>query len=239
MAGLTAFKRRRCRTALCLAIAAAAGGWAQDRAKVSNPRGDSMKNVHWLGSAGIKITGSKVVYVDPFKITGGETADLILITHDHFDHLSADDIAKIRGPKTAFVCPASVSAGLGAGVKSVKPGDRITVEGIEIEAVPMYTIGKPFHPKQKQYTGYVFGLDGTRYYHAGDTDLIPEMKSIRADVVFLPVGGTYTMNAQEAADACVSLRPKLAVPIHPLDSPKCLQEFKRLAPCPVEVLQKE
>ena len=198
-----------------------------------------MKNVHWLGTAGIKITGSKVVYVDPYRIAGGETADLILITHDHFDHLSEDDIAKIRGPKTVLVCPASVSADLGDPVKRVKPGDRIAVEGVEIEAVPMYTIGKPFHPKQKQYTGYVFTMDGMRYYHAGDTDLIPEMKSIRADVAFLPVGGTYTMNAREAADACAWLQPKTAVPIHPLDSPKCLQEFKRLAPCPVEVLEKE
>lgn len=172
-----------------------------------------IQNIHWLGHSGFKITGSKIVYIDPYQIDETETADLILITHEHYDHFSRKDMAKILGPETVVVIPASVAASFPK-QKSVKPGDVIEIEGIRIEAVPAYNPDKPFHPKSKQWVGYVVTLDGTRYYHAGDTDHIPEMKTINTDIALLPVGGTYTMSAEEAAEAVKDIHPKMAVPMH-------------------------
>lgn len=198
--------------------------------------------IHWTGHAGIRIAGSKIVYVDPYDLSGGEIADLILITHDHYDHFSPDDIRKIQGPKTTVVMPASSAEVLSGNVKTVHPGDRITVDGVPIEAVPMYNIGKRFHPKEKNYTAYVFTLDGTTYFHAGDSDLTPELKAVRADVVFLPVSGTYCMNPKEAAEACGFIKPKAAMPIHwgsVVGSSDDAKNFKRLATCDVVILPKE
>ena len=201
-----------------------------------------LEKVHWLGHASVKITGEKVVYIDPFQIEGGETADIILITHDHYDHLSKDDIRKIQGEETVIVVPVSSAEAVKGNVKTVSPGDTVTVEGVEIRAVPAYNVGKQFHPKEKKYVGYVFKLNDIIYYHAGDTDVIPEMKSIRADVAFLPVGGTYTMNAEEAARAVKDIQPKVAVPIHwgsIVGSKKDAEKFKSLCDCEVRILERE
>ncbi len=201
-----------------------------------------LENVHWLGHSSIKITGEKVVYIDPFQIEGGETADLILITHDHFDHLSLEDIRKIRGDKTVVVVPISAAGNVTGDVKTVSPGDTLTVEGVEIRAVPAYNIGKRFHPREKKYVGYVLKLNDITYYHAGDTDHVPEMKEIQTDVAFLPVGGTYTMNAEEAAKAVGDIQPKVAVPIHwgsIVGSEKDAKKFESLCGCEVRVLKQE
>jgi L-ascorbate metabolism protein UlaG (beta-lactamase superfamily) len=199
-----------------------------------------MEQVHWLGHAGIKITGSRTVYVDPYLIAGRQTADLILITHDHYDHLSREDIKKIHGDETVIVVPKSMGSRLPGHVEEVSPGDTLTLQGVKIQVVPSYNIGKPFHPKEKRNVGYVFTLDKIAYYHAGDTDRIPEMKSIRADVAFLPVGGTYTMSAAEAAAAAADIEPKVAVPIHwgsVTGSSQDAQDFKRLGKCEVRILE--
>ena len=201
-----------------------------------------LENVHWLGHACFKITGEKIIYIDPYQITGGETADIILITHDHYDHLSIEDIEKIRGEKTVVVVPASAGDAIKGNLRKVNPGDTLTIEGVEIQAVPAYNIGKEFHPREKNYVGYVFKVGGVSYYHAGDTDYIPEMKSIHTDVVFLPVGGTYTMNAEEAAKATEDIKPKIAVPMHwgtIVGSEKDAEKFKNLCSCEVRILEKE
>jgi L-ascorbate metabolism protein UlaG (beta-lactamase superfamily) len=217
--------------------------WITALAKNPNPKqGDAMlKSVHWLGHAAVQIKGSRVVYVDPFHIRTKETADLILITHDHYDHLSIQDIQKIQGPKTVIVAPAS-AAGLSGTVRRMNPGDSIDVEGVHIRAVPAYNIDKPFHPRKKGNVGYVFTVDGVTYYHAGDTDFIPEMEDIRADVVFLPVGGTYTMGPEEAAKAAEAIGPKIAVPIHwgsVVGTQEDAKAFERLCRCPVKILTPE
>lgn len=173
-----------------------------------------LSHVSWLGHAGIKITGSQVVYVDPYHIRSAEPADLILITHAHYDHFSLEDIQKIRGVGTVFVSPFDPPSSFDQNSYQVAVGDQIDINGVKIKTVPSYNIDKAYHPRHLGNVGYVFELDGTTYYHAGDTDFIPEMKSIRADVVFLPVGGTFTMTPHEAVQAVEAIGPRVAVPIH-------------------------
>ena len=155
-----------------------------------------LEKIHWLGHATIKINGTKTIYVDPYELSeDAEKADIILITHNHYDHLSVEDIKKISNERTVVVIPASLLVSLKNLVNKVDIGQTISVKGVQIKAVPAYNIVKSFHPRSQGYVGYVFTLDGIIYYHAGDTDHIPEMRGIDADVVFLPVGGTYTMKS--------------------------------------------
>ncbi len=201
-----------------------------------------LENVHWLGHASIKITGKKVVYIDPYQIAGGEKADIILITHDHYDHLSMEDIEKIRSNETVIVVPASASEAIEGEVKTMNPGDRLNLEDVEIQAVPAYNIDKQFHPREASHLGYIVKIDGVAYYHAGDTDFIPEMDGIDADVAFLPVGGTYTMNAEEAARAAKALGIKIVVPIHwgaIVGSQTDAEQFGQMCDCDVRILPKE
>lgn len=165
------------------------------------------------------IVMGKNVWIDPFQITVTEPkADVLFITHAHGDHLSVADMSKIVTANTIVVGPPDciASAPVPENKKmAVAPGQTITVEGIEVEVVPAYNIGKPFHPRENNWVGYVLQVGDHRVYHAGDIDRIPELKNIHADVAFVPVGGTYTMNAAEAAAAVSEdLKPKLAVPIH-------------------------
>lgn len=173
-----------------------------------------MKNVRWLGHAGVLVRGSVSVAVDPYDVRHPEPVDVILITHDHYDHCSPEDITALLKPGGRVVVPHGVDMPLEIETTALRIGDLVTLDGVEIGVEPAYNIGKPYHPKEKGYVGYVFTVDGVSYYHAGDTDRIPEMKSIIADVAFLPVGGTYTMTAHEAAEAASDMAVKTAVPIH-------------------------
>jgi L-ascorbate metabolism protein UlaG (beta-lactamase superfamily) len=225
----------------------AAAGWTGNISKQEVTA--MMEHVHWLGHAGILIAGSKsVVVVDPYEIDGIEklcgrkTADVILITHDHEDHLSKADIEKISGKNTVLVVPKGCETGLKGNVRTVTPGTGITVGGVEVETVPSYNIGKRFHPREKGYVGYLFRVDGIRFFHAGDCDAVPEMKSVSADVIFLPVGGTYTMTAAEAAGLANVIKPKIAVPIHwgsIVGSLADAEIFKKLCTCEVQILKHE
>lgn len=173
-----------------------------------------VKNIHWLGHDTFKVTGEKVIYTDPFKIRKQDAADIILVTHEHYDHCSPEDIRKISGPKTVIVAPADCAAKLKGTIKTVRPGDVVEVSGITIEAVPSYNTNKQFHTKDKGWVGYIFTISGQRIYIAGDTDYIPEMKTFRADIALLPVSGTYVMTAEEAVQAALDIMPKIAIPMH-------------------------
>lgn len=192
-----------------------------------------LENMEWLGHDAFKIeSGGKVVYTDPFKLSGGlPKADLILITHEHYDHCSPEDVLKIAGNDTVIVAPGNCEGKLKGKVRNVKPGDRLTEQGVAIEVVPAYNTNKAFHPKTNGWVGYIFTVGGQRIYIAGDTDYIPEMKDIRCDIALLPVSGTYVMTAEEAAKAADDIKPKVAVPMHYasiVGSDKDAETFKKL-----------
>ncbi len=188
-----------------LPISAMAGGKGVDT---------MVKDIHWLGHDTFKIVGEKVVYTDPFKIKKKDSADIILITHEHFDHCSPEDVKAIQCPKTMIVATSDCAKKLSGKVKIVKPGDKINVEGIDIEVVPSYNTNKQFHTKDKGWVGYIFVVKGQRIYIAGDTDYIPEMKNFKVDIALLPVSGTYVMTADEAIKAALDIKPKIAIPMH-------------------------
>ncbi|GAB6094677.1 MBL fold metallo-hydrolase [Desulfatiferula olefinivorans] len=170
--------------------------------------------VEWLGHSSFRILGDPVIYIDPYGIEPGPPADLILISHSHYDHLSPEDVKKIQKKETVIVTEKSGAKKLSGDVRVVAPGDTLTVCGVTVEAVPAYNIGKTFHPKKNGWLGFVIDIRGERIYHTGDSDLIPEMKAIRADIALLPVSGTYVMTAQEAVDAALLIKPSVAVPMH-------------------------
>lgn len=174
-----------------------------------------VNDIRWLGHDTFRIQGEKVVYTDPFKIKGKDTADIILITHGHSDHCSEKDIKAIQGDNTVIVTPPSCTKGLAGNVKVVKRGDVINVGGVAIEVVPAYNMDKKFHPKEADGVGYIFTVKGQRIYFAGDTDHIPEMKGLRnVNIALLPVSGTYVMTAEEAARAALDIKPDIAIPMH-------------------------
>jgi L-ascorbate metabolism protein UlaG (beta-lactamase superfamily) len=174
-----------------------------------------VKDIHWLGHDTFKIRGEKIIYTDPFNIKRKDTADIILITHDHYDHCSEKDIKEIQGANTVIVTPPSCAKKLAGNVKIVKRGDTINVGGIAIEVVPAYNVDKEFHPKAADGVGYIFTVKGQRIYLAGDTDHIPEMKGFRnVSIALLPVSGTYVMTAEEAVRAALDIKPDIAIPMH-------------------------
>ena len=172
--------------------------------------------ITWLGHASFRIERKgQVVYVDPWQLAEApHDADVVLITHPHFDHLSVPDIQKVAKGTTVVVGPPDCLNDLTGDTRPVKPGDSLELGAVTVEAVPAYNTNKAFHPKQNQWVGYVITIGKRRIYHAGDTDVIPEMRGLEVDVALLPVSGTYVMTAEEAAQAAALINPKLAVPMH-------------------------
>jgi L-ascorbate metabolism protein UlaG (beta-lactamase superfamily) len=205
-----------------------------------------------LGHDGYRIQNEKVIYIDPFKIAGGPKADIVLISHEHFDHLSLDDLKKIVTPNTTVVAHHQSAGELSKlkvkETKIIKPGDKIKLGAITIEAVPAYNLnkgpepGKVFHPKEDGKLGFIVTVNNVRIYHAADSDHIPEMKGLNPDIALLPVSGTYVMTPQEAAEAAVSVNPKIAIPMHYdaiVGTKNDAETFKRLVKCEVKILEKE
>ena len=179
-----------------------------------------LENIQVLYHSSIKINKEKVIYIDPFKIEDNcHDADIIFITHSHYDHYSEEDIKKIIKEGTKIVVTNDLQETASKltneeNVISVQPNEKYCVEGISFETIPAYNLNKQFHPKQNNWVGYVIELNGLKYYIAGDTDITDENKTVKCDVAFVPVGGTYTMTAKEAANLVNIIKPKIAIPIH-------------------------
>lgn len=174
-----------------------------------------------LYHSSIRINKEKTIYIDPFKIDRNyNDADIIFITHDHYDHYSEEDIDKVINENTVIVIPEELlTKVLKKGINknaiiTVKPNQKYMVQGIKFETVPAYNTNKIFHPKENGWVGYVIEINGIKYYIAGDTDITEENKKVKCDVAFVPVGGTYTMDFKEAAQLVNEIQPKVAVPIH-------------------------
>ncbi|MBI5607188.1 MAG: MBL fold metallo-hydrolase [Deltaproteobacteria bacterium] len=205
--------------------------------------------LRWLGHDSFRIEADGLmIYIDPFQIKEGPKADLIFITHDHGDHCSPEDVAKIQKTETIIITVAQAAAKLSGQIKIIKPGDALTIKGIPIKAIPAYNINKfrspgvPFHPRESGYVGFIITVKGLRIYHAGDTDFIPEMKGLSPDVALLPVSGIYVMTAEEAVEAAGAINPKLAIPMHvggPVGSPGMADRFKEKATVPSLILPLE
>ena len=171
-------------------------------------------NIHWLGHDGFYLQGSKVVYFDPWEISGGPKADVVCISHEHFDHCSPDDVANISKDGTLIVTEAQSAEKLSGNIKVLKPGESIEEGGVKVTAVPSYNTDKDFHPKANDWLGFVVELDGVKIYHAGDADFIPEMNDLDVDIALIPVSGTYVMTADQGIEAARAIKPKIAVPMH-------------------------
>ena len=180
-----------------------------------------LENIEVLYHSSIRIDKEKVIYIDPFKIEKDyNDADIIFITHDHYDHYSEMDIDKVKKENTKIVAPDSLLEKLlirgfkQENIISVEPNEQDIVNDIKFETLPAYNINKQFHPKENNWVGYVIIIDNVRYYIAGDTDITEENRKVKCDVAFVPVGGTYTMDYKEAASLINEIKPKIAVPIH-------------------------
>lgn len=184
--------------------------------------------ITWLKHAGFRIKGSKTLYIDPYEIPEElEKADLILITHDHFDHMDMKSIKRLSKDDTVVVHP---SGCIIEGFESceVRAGEETEIKGVKVKPVPAYNVDKPFH--RENCVGYIIEMDGVKIYHAGDTDRIPEMKEIEVDIALLPAGGTYTMDLEEAIEATKDIKAKHYIPMHFGAIPQTQanpEEFKR------------
>jgi L-ascorbate metabolism protein UlaG (beta-lactamase superfamily) len=207
------------------------------------------QSIQWLGHAGFRLQiGGKTVYIDPYRTGGGPPADLILITHDHFDHFSPDDLEGVMREGTGVIAPATVTEQLDVRAQSIAPNETIELDRLDITALAAYNTnkvdseGRLFHPREAGWVGYVLSAGGGKIYHSGDTDVIPEMdQAAGVDVALLPVSGTYVMTASEAVEAARRIAPKLAIPMHwgtVVGSRADAEEFARAAPVEVQILDR-
>ena len=180
-----------------------------------------LEGIEVLYHSSIKFSKGVIIYFDPFKIEKNfNDADIIFITHNHYDHYSEEDIDKVKRQDTVIVAPEDLLTKLlkkgleKHNIISVKPNENYTVKGIKFSTIPAYNINKQFHPKKNEWVGYLLELEGVIYYIAGDTDITEENRKVKCDVAFVPVGGTFTMDYKEAAELINEIKPKIAVPTH-------------------------
>ncbi len=198
--------------------------------------------IQWLGHASFKICHEDtVIYIDPWKLKESpHDATLVFVSHSHYDHYSPEDIAKVSGQDTKLIASADVVAKEKAG-EAIMSGLTVELESVRVRGVAAYNPNKQFHPKANNWVGFIIEIGSKRIYYAGDTDLTEEMKALKdIDIALLPVGGTYTMNADEAAEAAKHIKPKQAIPYHWGDivgRRSDAERFAELAECEVKILK--
>jgi L-ascorbate metabolism protein UlaG (beta-lactamase superfamily) len=222
---------------------------AQNKNKKGMSKVMNTNFIHWYGQSAFRIEDSKKqIFIDPFKLPNNiETkADIILITHGHYDHFSPDDIEKIKTPETIIITTQDVAEklkGNKGNTFTLKPDQTIESGNIKISAVPAYNLEKKYHPKTNEWVGFIIHLsNGLTIYHAGDTDVIPDLENIKTDVALVPVGGTYTMTAEEAAKIINIIQPKVSIPMHYggiVGTNKDAETFKKLVKTPVVIKTQE
>lgn len=210
--------------------------------------------IKWHGHDTFTIINKFTICIDPYKLDKFITADIVLISHNHFDHLSEGDLKKILNEKTTVIaakeCLDQISKLNNKQIIILNPGDEKTISDVKVKAIPAYNIDKinpdtkkPFHPKEDKKIGFFISINNTTIYHTGDSDLIPEMKDLKPDILLVPVSGTYVMTAKEAAKAVEQIKPKIAIPMHYgtiVGNESDAKEFKELTKaCKVEILTKE
>lgn len=204
--------------------------------------------MEWLGHDGFKFSFNNIfLYVDPFEAKDAklkDRADIVLITHSHYDHLSFNDLKKICNEKTQIFCPYETADKIKdvlGNINKMKPEDSLFYKNIIIKAVPAYNINKSYHPKEKDWLGFVFTINKISFYHTGDSDFIPEMQNINCDVALLPVSGTYVMNVEEAVEAARKIMPKVVIPMHYgkiVGEKTDAEKFKKLCTfCQVKIME--
>jgi L-ascorbate metabolism protein UlaG (beta-lactamase superfamily) len=203
-----------------------------------------MADLHWIGHSSFRLDKPKVIYIDPWRLPpSSPAADLILVSHEHHDHCSPDDVASVRADHTTVIANPSAAGKLPAPVTTLRAGESTEAAGVKVEAFPAYNIGKQFHPKEAGHVGFLLTLGEERLYFAGDTDFISEMNTIDCDVALIPVSGTYVMTAEEAAKAAEAIQPRLVVPMHygagVVGTLEDARTFERLTSTPVRILEAE
>jgi len=211
-----------------------------------------LDSLEWLGHSGFRVNAQgATVYIDPYRVSSGPKADLILVTHGHYDHFSLQDVERLSHEDTWLVAPAAVAERTKGRVVSIAPGELLELEpipGVDVAAVAAYntskrdTDGRLFHPREAGCVGFDLNVRGERLYHSGDTDVIPEMDSVvGVDVALLPVSGTYVMTAGEAAEAARRIQPRVAVPMHwgeHIGTRADAEAFAEKAPVEVRILDR-
>lgn len=177
-----------------------------------------MEEIKWFGHASFKIKGEKLVYIDPWKIKDDGKADIILVTHPHYDHFSSQDIMKISNEDTTLLihpdCQSKLDKDFLGKICLVEANKKYNVKGVLIETIPAYNINKKFHPKENEWMGYLININGKRIYYVGDSDITPEAKNVKCDILIVPVSGIYTTNYKEAAELANIIKPRIAIPSH-------------------------
>ncbi len=201
--------------------------------------------IEWLGHASFRISsGNLVIYIDPYILDETPAkADLVLVTHEHFDHKDDMNIEAISKDDTVVVGPQSVTYAY-VNSETVVPGDEVEIKGVKIKTVPAYNPAKPYHPREKGHVGFILVINGVKIYHTGDTDFIPEMEALaneNIDVALLPIGGTYVMDEEQAARAANTIKPKYVVPMHygkwrDIDLPGNVEKFRSMVSSEIQVV---
>ncbi len=204
------------------------------------------ENIEVFGQNSIRIrSGVGAIYIDPFRMTEEpKDAAFVLLTHDHYDHFSPKDIAKVVCDTTVMIVPEKMKEkaekikDMVSRIETVRPGEHYEIDGLTFDTVAAYNLMKPFHPKSAQWVGYILDIEGRKIYVAGDTDATNDAKAVKCDVALIPIGGTYTMDAKKAANLINEMKPSAAIPVHygtAVGSPRDGEEFASLVRDPVQV----